>query len=307
MRYFRIIVGQTSTGREWTSHPNGVYDPNYWQVEFDILTVPAHEFAGASTISIYGVSQEDLLQAQTFWERPLAIHAGMVSGLPLAGHSHGLIAQGQIVQSFGNWVGTDERLDFVVYPGYTKSPLTLEWRAGQPLSQAINNAWAITYPNVPVTFSATDHVLPYDVVGSHKTLASFAIPIFHKTASLVPYGIQIVQRKDGFFVFDGTVPTTPIRIQIEDMIGQPIWIAPNRMQVHLVMRADIQVGDFIEMPKALQNYAGIVTTSPAATPSFMKYRSDFQGQFLVKSLRFLGDSRSDNGEVWSTVVEGVVI
>ncbi|MEB2545195.1 hypothetical protein [Burkholderia cenocepacia] len=73
------------------------------------------------------------------------------------------------------------------------------------------------------------------------------------------------------------------------------------MQVKLVMRADIQLGTELLMPRGLQNTPGIVLTSSASMPSNQKYKSAFQGKFVVNDLRHIGNFRALDGASWVTV------
>ncbi|MDE3023863.1 MAG: hypothetical protein KGI54_18760, partial [Pseudomonadota bacterium] len=101
-----------------------------------------------------------------------------------------------------------------------------------------------------------------------------------------------------------TIPN-PVQLSFSDMVGQPTWIGNDIMQVKVVMRADINVGRLIEMPKGLQGTPGIVLTSEASSPSFYKYKSLFQGKFYVQSMRHIGNFRSSDGASWVTVMNCV--
>ena len=111
-------IGGISTGVTWTSLPNGRFDPNALLVEFDFFSFAnASSGTDGATITIHGVGLANITQAQQFVGRNVTVKAGMSGGLPLESPQQaGLILNGQIFQSWANWVGTEMDLNFLVYP-----------------------------------------------------------------------------------------------------------------------------------------------------------------------------------------------
>lgn len=72
------------------------------------------------------------------------------------------------------------------------------------------------------------------------------------------------------------------------------------MSVVCVMRADIQQGDHIIMPKQ--------SVPMIQASSYSQFRNDsaFSGIFEVSSVRMLGNSRQPTAEAWITVIEAYV-
>ncbi|HHH0130420.1 TPA: hypothetical protein ACPZFO_004667, partial [Yersinia enterocolitica] len=64
-----------------------------------------------------------------------------------------------------------------------------------------------------------------------------------------------------------------------------------------VMRADIQVGDHILMPKK--------SRPMIQASSFSQFRNDsaFTGEFIVQSVRLVGNSRQPDANSWVTIIE----
>ncbi|WP_321899137.1 hypothetical protein [Paraburkholderia heleia] len=145
MRYYSLTItpaGSTTPIRVWESHPNGIFNPAALQIEYDALIGPYGTPTGASTITVHGIPLQDLTQAQQFAGMTLELKAGMKAGLPLVNPAQaGTILKGLVYQSFGNWEGTDQTLDFVVIAGaYTNDDpggFVLNWRAGTQLSDAL--------------------------------------------------------------------------------------------------------------------------------------------------------------------------
>ncbi|EBJ4819518.1 replication protein [Salmonella enterica] len=69
------------------------------------------------------------------------------------------------------------------------------------------------------------------------------------------------------------------------------------LSIPCVMRSDIQVGDYIRMPKKLRP---MIQAS-----SYSQFRDDsaFTGDFLVSSVRLVGNSRQPDANSWVTVIE----
>ncbi|EIS0356584.1 hypothetical protein LY020_004973, partial [Salmonella enterica] len=89
----------------------------------------------------------------------------------------------------------------------------------------------------------------------------------------------------------------PTQLQFTDLIGQPTWIKYNTVSVPCVMRGDIQVGDYILMPKESRPII------QAASYSQFRDESAFKGLFQVTLVRLLGNSRQPDANSWVTVLE----
>lgn len=89
----------------------------------------------------------------------------------------------------------------------------------------------------------------------------------------------------------------PVQINFNDLIGQPTWISFGVVSVICVMRADLQTGDHILMPEKARP---MIQAS-----SYSQFRDDsaFNGEFVVQSVRLLGNSRQPTAEAWITVIE----
>jgi hypothetical protein len=325
-RFYDITITQEGSSkplRHWTSHPNGVYDPGALNVEFDMPISLYHTPPGAQSITIHGISREDLSQAYQFASDPdrnikmgMVIRGGMKAGLPLVNPAQaGIIASGEIIQAFGNWEGTEMTLDLIMYPStYTDDDpgnLVLHWPAGTPLSQALTQTFGIAYPALKVNANiSSDLVNSYDVVHFTSTLEGMAgfIAEFTKGASTGLVGISMQSGK--IMVSDSTyTPPPPIQLAFTDLIGQPTWIKFATMQIKTILRADLEIGSMIRMPQGFPNAPGFVTTpgsgalstDGAALPSTGKNKTIFQNNFQITELRQLGHFRSPDASQWATI------
>lgn len=338
MRFYDIQITIPEEGKnkeqliQFTSHKNGVYNPGALMVEFDILRFGESTPQGETHLTIWGIGPVQMQQARQNWYgKKIKIFAGMAKGLPLAG-SYGepkLAIEGTINQVYGNWQGTEMRLDFIIYAGPVSNPptgkllpltLTLPWGMKQKLSSALAQCF-MNLSGFTYNISISDHlVLNYErkmFCGSLTDLArdlrSFSLsqikkPGYSGVEISIVNGNEIrVWDNDYDNHPDKTSKTSatsrsknPIILKFTDLIGQPTWIAFNIVSVICVMRADIQTGDHILMPEK---------SSPMIqASSYSQYREDsaFSGEFEVISVRFLGNSRQPNAESWITVIEANV-
>jgi hypothetical protein len=316
-RYYSLTLtaqGSTTAFRTYTSHPNNVFDPGALQIEYDALVGPSGTPSGASTVRVRGIPLQDLGQAQQFAGMTLELKAGMAApGLPLINPSQaGTILKGTVFQSFGNWEGVEQTLDFVVIPGVytTGNPgnFLLDWPAGMQLSDALKQTFSVAYPGMPVDMNiSTDFVLSYDQPHICGTLDQLAQIVGEITEGAFDNRVNIGIQAGRIVVYDQTYKPGPIQLDFNDFVGQPTWIAVNTIQIKMVARADLKIGGYVKMPQGLQNLPGFVTTTSSAYPSTAKYQTIFQNNFIVQELRQVGNFRSPDATQWVTIANCVAI
>ena len=325
MRYYDLQItpqGATTPFRQWTSHPNGIFNPQAQNIEFDIPITTYDAPVGEGTITIHGVSLQDLQQANSWGLHPtgstwqagmnVTLRAGMQKGLPLANPKQaGLILSGQVVQAFGNWEGTDMTLDLVVqaaaYSIEKPGNIVLTWRAGTELSTALKNCLSVAFPDLPSQINISSGlVLPYDVVHMAATLTDLATWLLQFTDHRLLDPVLIAFNAGTITVIDAQYVAPTRQIVFTDLIGQPVWIEPGVMQSKFVRRADLQVGGTIQMPQGLQDLPGIVLTQAASQPSQLRTHTTFPSQFYVRELRHIGNFRSPDGSQWATVANCII-
>ena len=273
-------------------------------VELDIPVVPYAVPMGAAFVRVWGISITSISQSSNLNGKLIKVFAGMAKGLPLANPQQaGLIMEGTIQQAFGNWEGVNQTLDMIVQPatGLPATPLnlTMPWNKGQPLSEAISNTIAVAFPDYALQINISDKlVLPADEPGYFQTLSQFAQQIKLTSQRIIGgdyAGVDIVIKEKKFVIYDGTTQTTPKQIAFTDLIGQPTWINAGQIMSKCVMRADINLGDFVKLPP------GQIVTTPQ---SYSQYRngSTFQGTYQVDQVRHVGNFRHGSGEAWITTL-----
>jgi hypothetical protein len=303
-------IGPPTTFATWSSFSNGVNDPGALNVEFDFYSFQSAGNQGLSTITIHGIALADISQAQQYAGMLITVKAGFVTGLPLANPAQaGVILQGTIFQSWGNWVGTERNLNFLVnYSAYTYAQpgqFQLNCPAGTSLIAALTQTLNVAYPTLPiVNQSAGQYVFPQFVGGYYRTLTQLAKFVQSITTPIAAPGLQIAILPNQTILLSDTIgppPQNPKAIAFNDLIGQPTWVDVNQMQFWTQMRGDIQVGNYVTMPPGLPNAPGIVSTAGQSLPSSTKYVTSFQGQFVIQAVRQVGNFRDAAGASWASV------
>lgn len=309
---------------EWSSYPNGLYgmpDPGALLVELDLYVYTGKLVASqtASTVTVHGISLEDIQQNTQFGGNYIAVYGGMGGyGLPLTNPSQaGLLAYGYIINSYANWVGTEMDISFVFsgvgqYTFSTPGNLVFTWLPGQSIQDAIAAMLLVAFPNYyPIYNIGAQYSTSIPIVHVAKTWSDMVGVINSVTSLSQPLGITLAIQGNSILVYDFYTSTDVTQLNFTDLIGQPKWVGGDSkgsfiMQFVTVMRADIQVGSIVKMPAGLPYTPGAVSTTAGTNPlAFLNLQAAFQGEFIVQSVRHIGNSRDPQGASWCSVFEAV--
>ncbi len=307
MRYYTIVITNAAgkVVRNYTSFPNGRPDLNALDIELDIQLAPSHQPVGNSFVRIWGISLQEIAQAPQYNGMTIQVYGGMQKGLPLANPAQaGLLVSGSIQQAFGNWVGTSQTLEFYfgVQTGSAAAPknLVLNWLAKKPLGPALTACLSAGYPGYSVSVDVRASLIQArDEISYHGTLtqlAEFVNDLTRKIVGGAYSGVNIVLKEKAFSIYDGTTPKKPKMIQFNDLIGQPTYSDFAEISIMTVMRSDLNIGDYIQLP------ATRVTVTANSLSQF-RQSSTFQGTFLLTYLRHLGRFRQRDAGSWTTLVK----
>lgn len=301
-----------TAGAVWTNQVNGKVDPNAQTVEIDILAAPYAAPAGQASVSIWGVPLQQMWQSSDFNNASIKVFGGMQAGLPLAtaaAKQSGLLLTGTILASFGNWIGANQTLNFVVTAdgGATQSNpgnITICWTKGQQMSTAIQNTLSVAYPSLKLSVNIDSRlVLPADEIGTYQTIQQFASYVKGVSQSIIggTYpGVDIWIQDQSLNVFDGSSPVGgangATQINFADMLGQPTWLSPFELQFNTVMRADMTIGSTLQFPQLAQ----FQTVTTPQSQSQAKNKSTFSGTWTVDFMRHVGNSRAPDPMSWIT-------
>jgi hypothetical protein len=236
VRYYSIVISD-SKGKEvrkYTSFVNNQTLAGALNIELDIPVIPFATPAGAAFVRVWGISLQEISQASDLFGMQVQVYGGMQKGLPLANPKQsGLLVQGYIFQAFGNWVGTDQTLDLIIQGdvGSAAKPknIVLNWAKNTPLSGALKTALSTAFPDYKQDIRISDKlVLPNDEVGYYQTVAQLAQYVEDVSKTIIKdanyQGVSVLLREKTFSVFDAPTDKDPLKIQFQDLIGQPTWI-----------------------------------------------------------------------------------
>jgi hypothetical protein len=234
-----------------------------------------------------------------------------VKGLPLANPAQaGTLAEGQIFQSYGNWIGADQYLDIVFFSQSFVPDVGLAFGApaGTRVIDSITQALNASFPGYTVipdvtatlTWSAPE-------AGFYRNLTAFGQYVEERTRHMGIQstgnpnykGIFIRLRSASKQIFVYDTSNKNINIAFQDLIGQPTWIGGNEINFKTVMRADIDVGNTITFPQGVQQPFAI-TAVQAAPGAPASSKTAFQGKFQVNSVHHFANFRQPDSTSWNT-------
>ena len=323
MRYYKVTVTpQSADGTPsakvltFTNQVNGKADLGAPQVEFDIPLATFDQPAGAGRVTLWGPSLAQIAEASDYNGANIKVEGGMQTGLPLAtaqAKFAGTLVQGRVNAAYGNWLGINQTLDFVVTAngGATQSDpvnLVVDWKKGDNLAAALQKTLSTAYPDATLDIRISDGlVLPADEPSYHYTIEQLSQyvnavseRILNPDGSGTYAGVSIFRDQDTIHVYDFTQPADPIQLEAADFIGQITWIGAFQLQWSMAMRADIHVGSTVKFPQVL----ALQTQTTPQSQSQARGKTTFQGTFYVSNVRHVGNSRAPDAQGWVTTYVG---
>ena len=213
----------------------------------------------------------------------------------------------------------------------TPANLVFNWAQGQSMATAIANCLVTAFPQLSIRMQISASLVwssAVPKVAFFENLQQFAQFVHETSKSILAgpnpantvyapsvnpayQGVTITLQGGTLVVQDFSSQTKPKLIVFEDLVGQPNWSAPGRVQLVTCLRGDIGVGDFVQLPLTIGTTSSFGTPSTGVSPlaignataSPFKGASAFSGIALVTKVRHLGDSRSASGLAWVTTFE----
>ncbi|HET8686463.1 MAG TPA: hypothetical protein VFM18_07340 [Methanosarcina sp.] len=302
----------------WASHKNGVMVPGALNVEWDVPTAAMDTPVGDSYVKIWGIDLLTLNRVSNLRWQNITIQAGMQSGLPLATEQaqakparNGIIFQGTILQPYGNWQGVEQSLDFVVTTQIKSVPtdipslkklLVFDCAPNQSFASAlqktVSDAKIVSSINIDPRLVASERItFSADNAGRFgQQIAEQSINVLNDPTYS---GVKMVKTASGYDFVDQSFTKTGIPVLFNDLIGQPTWIQYLVLQLKLVMRSDIKVGDTIILPKN----TNIIQQAKAFNPS---ENLEFTGTAWVQQVRHVANFRQADANSWVTVIDVII-
>lgn len=315
--------GGLAGGASYGSVVNGQTLPGAWDIELDIFSYDFAASVGGGSVTIWGVSLQEIRQAANLNNFNVEIWGGMAPGLPLATQQAqyaGVLAKGQIYPAFGNWIGTEQNLCLTVIPGQTTSgkplfganaaPANISWNwlKGQSMSQALQTTLTSAFPGIKVNININSNlVLTNQNQDAHPfpSLSQFAQYVRDRSIATLNQanyaGVRIGYdaSQNAINVSDGSTQPQPKQLNFDDFIGQPTWLG-TAVNFKTPMRSDLKLFGAVTMPQGL-NPINTAQSSILQSSSNLS----FQGTYQVTQVRHVGRYREASGDAWCTVVTAV--
>jgi len=325
MRYYNLVITNSSTGeliKQYSSTldgtPSGTNNGAALNIEFDLPVASYDAPMGNSYIRVWGIPFADISQSVNFTNQNITLEIGMTAGLPLANPQQaGLVLSGSIFQTFGNWQGTLLTLDLIVTPavGTPSNPVNLSfnWPKNTPMAGAIDQCLAHAYPTYRRNISISP-LLVYteNQAGFYADLNQFGNYLTQTSKNLIKTqgytGVKLSVQNNVITVTDNSsagsststgtgavVNSGTTLLNLNDFMSQPTWIDIATVQIDLVARYDLSLGQSIQLPP-------FIASNTQA--SFSPYRDDsaFSGAGKIIQVRHVGNLRQLDGDSWKTVV-----
>lgn len=312
MRFYDIIILETdgqTLFRRYTSFVDGVSVRGALNIELDLPIATVDIPSNGAMCKVWGIPLEDITQASNFNGKLIKIYGGMRYGLPLARpEQSALLVQGSIFQCFGNWQGEEMSNTFIIQPslGSEKMPknVTLEWRAGTRLDDALANAILGAMPvGAVIDFGLgldPRLVAPADIIHVAPSINELARVVLELSKSIITdasyRGVTIAVSGDSFSITDKGIASESA-IYATDLIGQPTFLDAVTVQIKAVMRGDIALHKIITMPD------GFLGISNKGSASFIRNNIQFTGKFQIVKIRHIGNFRQPDANSWVTVLD----
>lgn len=313
----------------FTSHPNGKRqppNPAALNIEFDLPVAAGHTAQAGSIIRVWGIGLQALGQAAQLAGAGFVLKGGMGAGYPLVNPGQaGVLAQGSILRSFGQWQGVNQTLELVCIPGTSgvastgpTNGIAFQWGPGQTLAEALFTSLALAYPQMGSPVIEITPLLATPLRGEtqaawYQTFEQFASalkrltqPLGAKVTGNPNYpGVWLSVNNNAVLAQDFTQPAAPTVIQFTDMIGQPTWIGVNEISFKTVMRSDLSVGDVVTLPNGLFAPYALMTPDAAVPNAPASSRLIFEGTFVISEVHHFANFRQPDAESWSTAFTAI--
>jgi hypothetical protein len=325
MRYYELDITD-STGKPITDADGNAIGPlnstgnpaGALNIIFDIYIAAPDVATGGTMLAVYGLPMAALSQSVNLYQANVTLYGGFSRGLPLArAEQQGILLQGQVYNPYGNWEGVNQSLNLIINPGLLTDKngnainIEVNGRKGEKLGDVVTRALKNAYPDTKLDIRVSDKlVLPENWPGHYNRPSQLATVIKSASMGLIREeaytGVSLVMQKGIIRLFDNHTPTGAKAINADELIGQPTWIALNKVSFRTPLRGDLMVGDAVSLPDSIISGSSSllsVSTSGAFTP--FRRKINFSGCFLITSMRHVGEYRNASGEAWVTIFEGV--
>lgn len=282
MRAYRIDIDGVTV-------ESSIGNPYALQVRFD-FAMNATFSALLHEVEIHNILPRYLSQESNLVGKTIQFWAGMQHGLPLAKpDQYGLIFSGTIQRAIKIIQGSESKMILYVRSTNTgDAGPVFEVKKGQDVVAAIKSAMS-QLPNVKTVFDDQLGAFPAesDDKAALTNLSDLAVICDKYDITMYPYA-------GGIRFIDSTLGDTSVlekTIDAEDLIGEPVAINTQEINIQVTLRGDIVAFQKVKLPKIRINPITGITEISAISET---------GVYRVNELRHCGDYRNPSAEAWVT-------
>lgn len=317
--------GGLAGGASYGSMVNGQTLPGAWDIELDSFSYDFATSVGGGSVTIWGVSLQEIAQASNLNNFNVEVWGGMAAwrGQNVLATTQapyaGLLAKGMIFPAFGNWIGTDQYLSLTITPGQSSTGKPLfganaapanivwNWQKGRPMSQALQTTLSAAFPGVTANINISPGLVLTNQnqdAGFYASLDQFANYVKQRSIAVLNqpnyYGVRVTYdaSQNAINVYDSTYQPPAKKLQFQDFIGQVTWLG-NAINFKCPMRSDLKVGAPVAMP------AGLNPINTAQSSLLTNSKTSFQGNYQISQVRHVGHYREPSADAWVTVIDAV--
>ena len=299
MRFYKILIDGKPLFELSNENP---FAP---RISFDLKQFEGSEVPN-NIISIYNVGIEFFGVLKKFIGKKFELYAGIKNQtlLNLYGVTevkNNLIAYGYIaeINANPNYSRTENQVFILLRPSakVLDTPFLLELKAGDNLKDKLKQALQSIYADCIVD------------VGGLSVLAKVTEKIkilnFAEVQEVAKKnGIAIGRTTKGFLIDDkeSEAIATPRVLKPQDFLEVPSQIRTSTIQASLMLRGDLSLFSFIEIPKEMFATIPLQTNFILAKPE-----AYIKGRYKIVKIWHIGDSRNKGAQSWATNIEAIAI
>lgn len=310
MRYYKLAIQGGITFELSEKNPSAP------RLTFNIQAFSQAFLYTPSIITLYNVSTDFFTNSQYFIDKVLTLEAGVDSSIlsdkaGITPSSNNTLYIGVINRVVPNFTGLDTSVTF--YVTSFKRDRTEKQQEPVNRGEVVANKLqslltkVLDNPNyaINVDKSASSIVSESDQTG--PLIASTFDDVVQLASS---YGISLALEQNTFTFYQDKfdVAAPPFIPNANDFVAQPSWETLASISCVFSLRGGLRLMQTLKMPGNLvMNLAPLLGGNQSLSGVTYKPSLIIGGDYTIKSIWHMGDSRSNSAESWATTIEAVKV
>jgi hypothetical protein len=176
------------------------------------------------------------------------------------------------------------------------------------MSQAIQQTLSKVFPQANLDIRISPMLkLAYQDAGMYQSIEQVS-QLWRKLSQSIlgstKYpGVHLASIDNTIRVLDFSQPFSNQPISYMELVGQPTWIGPFTINVKIVLRGGLNVGDDITLPDTLVGFGGTDSMVPGQPDQ--RTHVSLPGTYRIMKILHVGDLRNPDGANWTTNIEAM--